>query len=279
MKCTMKENIHNPNDEAQLRLENEIKKLNLEMEGAVFQYMSEDFPLDLEKQFLDTIMGFETQSKNAVYMPLYKFLGEPFFLPFDVLPDEHLEQEFERLNDILQKNGVDLDFLCDYSLETRYRFITEEFLNHEISDMHIPGMINSFIFEEFHPNYEHDLRNDTESFFHAIMNLGSDFVPYFLSPIMEMPNKGLVDRKMYEGRIAFFRDRFHLLRINLLEIKKVTITDVSEISKTARVDFELDYEGIATDKHRKVSSADKGYLNFLFADDYWTINSIVFKGF
>jgi hypothetical protein len=275
----MSENMHNPNDEAQLRLENEMKKLNFEMEGAVFGYMSNDMPLDLEKQFLDNIMAFESQSKNETYMPLYKFLGEPFYLPFDVLPDEHLEREFERLNDLLQTHGVDLDFLCDYPLETKYRFITEEFMNHEISDMRIPGMVNSFIYEEFYPNHEHDLTNDTESFFRSIMNLGSDFVSYFLSPIMEMPNRGMVDKKMYEGRIAFFRDRFHLLRINLLEIKKVTINDLNEVTKTARVDFELDYEGIATDKYRKVSSADKGYLNFLFADDYWTINSIVFKGF
>jgi hypothetical protein len=275
----MSENIHNPNDEAQLRLENEMKKLNLEMEGAVFRFMSDDMPLDLERQFLDNIMAFEIQSKNETYMPLYKFLGEPFFLPFDVLPDEHVEQEFERLNEILQKNGVDLDFLCDYSLETKYRFITEEFMNHEISDMHIPGMINSFIYEEFHPNHEHDLTNDTESFFLSIMNLGSDFKSYFLSKQMDMPKHGLVNRAKYEGRIEFFRERFHVLRINLLEIKKVTITDINEVTKTARVDFELDYEGIATDKHRKVSSADKGYLNFLFADDYWTINSIVFKGF
>jgi hypothetical protein len=275
----MKENNLNPNDEVQLRLENEMKKLNLEMEGAVFGYMGEDMPLDLEKQFLDNIMAFETQSKNATYMPLYKFLGDPFFLPFDVLPDEHLEQEFERLNDILQKHGVDLDFLCDYSLETKYRFITEEFLNHEISDMRIPGMINSFIYEEFHPNHEHDLKNDTESFFRSIMNLGSDFKSYFLSKQMDMPKHGLVDRAKYEGRIEFFRERFHVLRINLLEIKKVTIKDINDETKTARVDFELDYEGIATYKHYKVSSADKGYLNFHFADDYWTINSIVFKGF
>jgi hypothetical protein len=275
----MKENIHNPNDEVQLRLENEMKKLNLKIEGAVFGYMSDDIPLDLEKQFLDNIMSFETQSKNATYMPLYKFLGEPFFLPFDVLPDEHVEQELERLNEVMQKNGIDLDFLCDYSLEIRYRFITEEFMNHEISDMRIPGMMNGFIYEEFHPNHEHDLTNDTESFFLSIMNLGSDFKSYFLSKQMDMPKHGLVDRAKYDGRIEFFRERFHVLRINLLEIKKVTIKDINEETKTARVDFELDYEGIATDKHRKVTSADKGYLNFLFADNYWTIYSIVFKGF
>jgi hypothetical protein len=275
----MKENIHNPTEEAQIRLENEMKKLNLEMEGAVFGYMSDDIPLDLEKQFLDNIMAFDTQSKNATYMPLYKFLGEPFFLPFDVLPDEHVEQELERLNEVMQKNGIDLDFLCDYSLEIRYRFITEEFMNHEISDMRIPGMMNGFIYEKFHPNHEHDLTNDTENFFLSIMNLGSDFKSYFLSKQMDMPKHGLVDRAKYEGRIEFFRERFHVLRINLLEIKKVTIKDINEETKTARVDFELDYEGIATDKHRKVTSADKGYLNFLFADDYWTIYSIVFKGF
>jgi hypothetical protein len=111
------------------------------------------------------------------------------------------------------------------------------------------------------------------------MNLGSDFVPYFLSEQMDMPKHGLVDKAKYEGRIEFFRERFHVLRINLLETKTVTIQDINEETKTARVDFELDYEGIATDKHRKVACRDKGYLNFLFADDYWTINSIVFKGF
>jgi hypothetical protein len=275
----MSENIHNTNDEAQLRLENEMKKFNLEMEGAVFGYMGNDMPLDLEKQFLDNIMAFETQSKNETYMPLYKFLGEPFFLPFDVLPDEHVEQEFDRLNEILLKHGVDLDFLCDYSFEIRYRFITEEFMNQEISDMRIPGMINSFIYEEFHPNHEHDLTNDTEIFFHSIMNLGSDFKPYFLSQKMDMPNKGLVDKIMYERRIDFFRDRFEILQINQLFIQKVKIKNLNDTNKSAIVDFELDYEGILSANQRKVEIRDMGSLNFLYSNGYWTISCIVFKGF
>jgi hypothetical protein len=275
----MSENNQNLNDEAQLRLENEMKKLNLEMEGAIFGYMSNDVPLDLEKQFLDNIMAFETQSKNAQYMPLYKFLGEPYFLPFDVLPDEHVAHELERLTEMMENNGVYLDFLSDYPLETMYRFITEEFMNHEVSDMRIPGMINGFIYEEFHPNHEHDLRNDTENFFHSIMNLGSDFKSYFLSQQMEIPSKALVDKAEYERRIDFFRDRFDTLHLNQLVIQNVKIKDLDETHKTAVVDFDLDYEGISKTNQKKIEIRDKGSLNFFYSKGYWTISCIVFKGF
>jgi hypothetical protein len=276
----MSVNMHYPNIEAQLRLENEMKMLNFEIDGAFFRNMSDDMPLDLDKQFLDNILAFETQSKNAKSTTIYSFLGEPEFLPFDILRPEEVETNIERLFKIMDKHDIYLDFLCEYSLETMYRFITDEFMNHEISDMRIPGMNHGFIYEEFHPNHEYDLKNDAENFFNSIMNLKSDFKMYFLSPNMVKSTASeLVDKIVYEKRIESFRNYYNKLRINQFEIIDVEIKDINKSTKFAGVKFILDYEGILKSNNAKVESCGKGYLSFVFTDDYWTISCIVFKGF
>ena len=156
----MLENQDKPSDEAQLRLENELKQLNLEMEyGAIFS-TSPDLPPELEGQWLDYISEFESKSKNATEMTVYSFIGQPEFKRFDDLSSEVVKIELDRLIAIMQVHNVHLDFLADYPVETIYRFITNEFFTPHMNVMQMPGMMHGFIYEEFHPNDEYDLKRD-----------------------------------------------------------------------------------------------------------------------
>lgn len=276
----MKNDHHNPADEAQHRIENELKKLNLEMEHGAKFGGSGDLPIEVESQWLDYITAFENQSKTTTVTSLYTFLGQPEFTPFDMLQPEDVVPELDRLFDLMKANNVHLDFLTKYSVETVYRFVTEEFFLQPMSNMRIPGMIHGFIYEEFHPNHEHHLKGSVENFFNSMMNLESDFKMYFLSPIMATEtSKEPVDKKVYEKRIESFRNQYKTLKINQLEILEVEVKNIDDNNKFAGVVFGLDYEGVLKEEKKRVQYRGTGYLNFAYIEEYWSISRIVFRGF
>ncbi len=281
----MQEKHDLPDDEAQLRVENELKKLNLEMEyGAMFGSMSSspdtpELPLEVESQWLDYLNTFESQYKDATEITVYSFIGQPEFKSFNDLDTKDVETSLDRLFDIMKENAIHLDFLADYPIETVYRFVTEEFFEKPISNMRIPGMIHGFIYEEFHPNDEYDLKRDVESFFNSIMNLKSDFKSYFLSPAMATEKDDeMVEKGVYEKRLESFRKQFKKLKINHLKILNIEIKNIREDIKFAGVDFRLDYEGILKGSNKLEQTKGKGYMNFIY-EGYWLISRIVFPNF
>jgi hypothetical protein len=57
-----------------------------------------------------------------------------------------------------------LDVLGDYPERQIYRFITEEFLYHEMDHLDIKGYMHHFCYEDFHPNYELEIRQRSTEF-------------------------------------------------------------------------------------------------------------------
>jgi len=51
-----------------------------------------------------------------------------------------------------------------------YRFITEELFKEELDDIKIEGMTHHYIYEEFHPNHEHDIKNRCKEFLDEFLN-------------------------------------------------------------------------------------------------------------
>jgi hypothetical protein len=275
----MENKNYKPADNTQLRVENELKQLNLEMEyGAVFGGSS-DLPLDMESQFLDYVTAFESQYKDVKPTTIYTFLGQPEFKPIEGLNSQEIENELDRLFAIMHANNLNLAVLCDYPPETIYRFITEEFFVEPISDMRIEGMNHNFIYEEFHPNDEYDLKEGVRHFFTTMMNLKSDFKMYFLAPFMATIDNEIVEKGVYEKRIELFRSKYKKLKINELKIVEVEVKDVGEARKFAGVEFYLDYNGVLKTNNETQQIRGRGYLNFVNEDDYWVISRIVFRGF
>lgn len=140
-------------------------------------------------------------------------------------------------------------------------------------------MRHGFIYEEFHPNDEYDLKSDVENFFNSIVNLKSDFISYFLSPVMVTEEGSeMVEKLVYEKRIENFRKQFKKLKINHLEILNIEIKDVREGLKFAGIDFNLDYESILKGSSQLEQTKGRGYMNFVH-EDYWLISRIVFPKF
>jgi len=134
--------------------------------GMCFHRVSEDIPADVEADFLSYVEEYERQWESAGMTTVRDFLDNPDVkLPADLSPDE-LEAELERLLDLMYERGVRLDFMYDVPTEEAYRFIVEEFFDHEIENIDIDGMMHGFIYEEFHPN----LRRDAEVMAEEVIN-------------------------------------------------------------------------------------------------------------
>ena len=92
---------HNKNHD-KLRAANEEKKNKLiEQYGACFSDMSinNELPPEIESQFLDNILAFETNYDSTNCIPLYDFVGKPSYRKADDLSDKEITEELNRLTD------------------------------------------------------------------------------------------------------------------------------------------------------------------------------------
>jgi hypothetical protein len=157
----MQDEFQNLNDEEKLKAENEFLKMKLMLEkGAQFGKMETDSELspDMENEFLNYIMEFEKQSENPTYIKVFDKIERPTnFKPSALIPDELIEQAWQNLSDYLNQYQINLD-VCSPNISSRelYRFTVEELFEHEMSDMHVPGMMHCFIYDEFYPDHIYD---------------------------------------------------------------------------------------------------------------------------
>ncbi len=149
-----------------LRIENEILKLKMQVEsGAYFSDNSNtELPPGIENEFLRNVQQFENAWKDVKYVKVYDAIGKPDFTKADELSPPEIENELKRLFTLLNKHNINLDVLGKYEPLTIYRFITEELFEHETDDMQMPGMTKNFIYEEFHPNHTMDIEDKTKYF-------------------------------------------------------------------------------------------------------------------
>jgi hypothetical protein len=135
-----------------LRIENEILRLKLQVQfGGISSAVSDDISPEEENRFLRHVLAFEEQYANAALKKVYEMIGCPAFEKADALDDLAISRELERIERLMAQNNIELNFLKPRDDRFKYRFITEEMFEYEIEDIKVPGMINCFTYEEFHP--------------------------------------------------------------------------------------------------------------------------------
>ncbi len=140
-----------------LEEENKFLKMKLMLEkGAVFGKMGDEDVLspELENEFLNRIIEFETQLENRKQVKIRERLGNPGpFQPAEKLSDEEIEEAWRGFEDLMAENEISLS-ACSPRVTKRqlYQFILNEFLDYEMDDISVPGMMYCFIYDEFHPD-------------------------------------------------------------------------------------------------------------------------------
>lgn len=151
------------------RILNDKKKDDLRQEyGMSFEHHREDMSPQFEGEWLDYIAEFERQFEHAGQITVRARIGDPKIRPLAEIPDSELEAELDRLFERLGQHNIAIDFLHEQDDREVYRFITEELLDEMTDDMHIPGMVSHFIYEEFHPNDEDDITQSIDEFLYGL---------------------------------------------------------------------------------------------------------------
>lgn len=99
---------------------------------------------EAKNEWLDYILEFERQFENAKAITVRERIGNPVIRPVEEIPLHELEEAINELLELLYKNAIVVDFLGEWEDLSAYRFITEELLDEETSDMHIEGMLSHF---------------------------------------------------------------------------------------------------------------------------------------
>ena len=118
---------------------------------------------EFDEEWKDFIEEFDHKRATAKRVLLRDYISNPQVIPLSLLPVTEIESELDRLLDILAEHNVYIDFLGEIESIEAYRFITEELLNEEVEDIHIEGMNQHFIYEEFHPSDEYWEDDDWEN--------------------------------------------------------------------------------------------------------------------
>lgn len=152
----MPEEFDNLSENEKLKADNEFLKMKRMLEnGAKFgKELGEAVSPGIENEFLQYIKAFEKQAANPVYLKLYDKIGRPtHFKPVSAITDEDIEPACEKLSDYMQHYGVHLG-VCSPNISVRglYRFTTEELFEQDVNDMHVPGMMTCFTYDEFYPD-------------------------------------------------------------------------------------------------------------------------------
>jgi len=263
-------------DEDKLRQENELLKLRLQAETGAQFAENNNMPPEIENQFLKNVLSFEQEQANAKPAKVIELIGKPKFRKADELKPEEMEFEFDKLMQLMNNKNIALDFLADYDVETKYRFLTEELFEHEATLF--GGLTTHFIYEEFHPNHKMELEDNTVKFLHqwfeqSFNEYSSEFGNQFFLADRRVLNKEEVLQK-FELIFAAFNEfkncQYHIHSIDY-ELK-------NDDEGMANVEGAVKYEAVTEDDEViPIEGPFKLYFDRQYG--FWTIFYFVFPGF
>ncbi len=138
--------------------ENELLKLKMMAEFGGNFISADQVPAELENKFLKQIINFHRQHGKPEKISIYQYIGQPEYNHVHDLSDKQIKKELKKLQKLLVKHGIGLDVWAPTPDKEIYRFITEELFKIEIDNVKMKGWMSQFVYEDFHPNAEYDIK-------------------------------------------------------------------------------------------------------------------------
>src|SRR5690554_6325191 len=261
-----------PDDQDELRAENALIRLKLEQEFGM-QHTSE--PMSdpkAENQWLRHIYNIESAIKTKRTISVYNLIGRPDFKhPIDLEPQE-VEEELNRVLQLLKDQKIIVDTICEYEPIEVYRFIVDDLFPYETNDMPYSGTVTWFIYEEFYPNYEYDIENDCGDFVNHIFGNWSDYFFNIIVADEVLYNNKKFSKTEIEGILKVYAEA-HLH----IEIEEFTNVQISFDFETEQGSYSAQFWGY--DSINKTECKASVHFGLEFDDNMWVINSIEFPDF
>ena len=271
----MNNNLRSDSSNEEIRFENELLKLKLQTEFGMQEHgVSPDLSSEVENMWLNNIYAFEAQFKNAKRIKVYDAIGRPGFKKVDELTDMEVLKALAEFELLMDKRGIVLDCCCAYPHRVIYKFITEELFECEMDDISIPGMVCHFIYEEYHPNHDYDLRQDTERFIRNLLEMewNPEYDMYSLAETVRIKKRSFARKAVSALIVEFQAER-------KFEIKNFEIQDVSFDleKKIGSVNANVEYHDLS--KHEDEIVKGTCSVSYVFDEPVWRVSRFRLPGF
>lgn len=257
-----------------LHMENQLMKIQIEdiLGGKILGNTDNHIPAEIENLFLKNIIEFEKNVKTSNLVSVNEIIGKPTFKPASTLSEKQLKTELKKVINLLHKKFIHVDFLGDYSDLVKYQFLSEELLEKETQQLNIPGMITHFIYEEFHPNHELNLKEKINEFIHNLVfcsetNNNQAFSSFCSDPFLL--NKEFIQLEELYNKAKVFSLLHN--EEDVQEYRKIELSVDFETTKTAKINGNL---LIKTDT-KKLTCPMVFYFKYI--NDDWEITGLDFS--
>jgi hypothetical protein len=265
--------------EENLRMENELLRLKLQAELGGQSFTSGKLGPEIENEFLKNVMAFEQNWANSKSSKVYDLLGKPGFKKCDDLNDSEIEEELEKITDLLAKKNMEVYFGDDdeYDSRTRYHFITEELFDHETTFAPMPGMTTHFDYEEFHPNHKTDIQRRAEEFLSEWFKQSLNEKSWELADQFILPDRKILSRAEVAMRLKNIFDAYTVFIDEKYKIIDVGF-ELEGYTGLGHAEGVVKYDAVLENGESvRISGPFKLYMTL--ETGWWSIFHIVFPGF
>ena len=258
-------------DEEDLKFENEVKKLKITAEygGDFGPLESEKLSPGLESKWLDSIMAFEKAMEEKKTIRIGKLLEDPIFTPISGIPEQSLTAELEKVMDLFAEKGIVVETIHGATAKELYCFITEELVDEEMNWIEAEGWVTHYIYEEFYPNHEEDLKNAAFEFIDAVAKQNVEYLDHQLCSKCQLNGKK-VEATRYKDFLTS-----QLATIEDIDLKSSEIINVSISSNLKKAEVILKLQFTTWWKIGRVESYNhRAKIRFRCVYGYWCIHSV-----
>ena len=192
-----------------LRMENELLRLQLKAETGADSNSLGSTPAEVENLFLKHVLEFERAYATGKQIKIFDFIGKPTHKKAKELTEQTIGDALAELTNLLTDNQIQIDYSGNYDDRTKYLFITEELFDHEIDDLSMSSkMIRHFSYEEFHPNHTLDIENRTVEFITSWFNQKLDEKHWAIADSLLLPDRTILSKVELADKLKQIFDCF-----------------------------------------------------------------------
>jgi hypothetical protein len=265
------------NDEESLRMENEFLRLKLQAEFGADSQSTGKLNPQIENEFLKHVIAFEHDYAHAKKVKIAYLLGKADFKPANELSDEQIAVAFQKITALLAQKHIEIDFIGTYDYRTKYSFIIEELLDHEIDDINIPGMTVHICYEEFHPNHKLDIEERASEFLSGWFSQKLGHNDWCFDDAFILPDKTTITKNEIGEKFSQIFSSYQFFTDQKYTIDKIDF-ELNEDGGMGYAEGFVKYNAVLENSEVIIIRGPfKLYMTLKY--DWWSIFHIVFPGF
>lgn len=261
------------NPEEELRANNEIEQLKLDLEFGGTSFISDDAPPELIAMFLKNVRAYEENYSNVPSISVKEYLGNPNYPGMDEVDRESIPVLIDIIETLLKEKHILIErpkFLSDKGW---YHFLIDDILNHQFTPP-LQGMTQYFDYSDFRQDGPEYIGIVTQEMVESIINLKEEFDPSLLAEVCRN-HKDQINKQEAIGSILNFRNTYK-------EIIPIAFSNLEQKANESALFqiFGINYKGIdQNDIEHNFDGIGICQLTVNMQTRTWQVEGMEFPGF